>query len=115
MTQRLSSDGSEVSLDIPLNHEGSSATYVDQLPDNTEQADETLARNELLGLLKDKLQEFQKQLSAKELKVLTERLLSDNPKTLQELANQYGLTRERARQIETKIIAKLREFLKHYL
>jgi RNA polymerase sigma-32 factor len=40
-----------------------------------------------------------------------QRLLAEEPKTLQEVADQYGLTRERARQIEAKVIAKLREFL----
>ena len=41
-----------------------------------------------------------------------DRLLADEPKTLQEVADHYGLTRERARQIEAKVIQKLREFLR---
>jgi RNA polymerase sigma-32 factor len=51
-------------------------------------------------------------LNDKELRILKDRLLAEDPKTLQEVADLYGLTRERARQIEAKVIEKLREFLK---
>ena len=59
--------------------------------------------------------DFRKTLNARELKVFNDRLLSEKPKTLQEVANEYGLTRERVRQIESGIILKLRDFLKNYL
>jgi RNA polymerase sigma-32 factor len=112
MEQRLSGRGAEVSLDAPLGKdENSRGTHLETLADEQEGADETLARQELLNLLKDKLPEFRSNLNDKERKILSERLLSDEPKTLQEVADQYGLTRERARQIEAKVIEKLREFL----
>jgi RNA polymerase sigma-32 factor len=86
-------------------------TFVDALVDPRETADETLARQELLELLKDKLPEFQKKLNDRELRILSDRLLAEEPKTLQEVADLYGLTRERARQIEAKVVAKLKDFL----
>jgi RNA polymerase sigma-32 factor len=61
--------------------------------------------------LKDKLPEFQKKLNDRELRILSDRLLAEEPKTLQEVADLYGLTRERARQIEAKVVAKLKDFL----
>jgi RNA polymerase sigma-32 factor len=84
---------------------------MDLLVDEKEGSDEKLARNQLLTLLHDRLPAFKKLLNDRELKILQERLLKEDPKTLQEVADQYGLTRERARQIEAKVISKLREFL----
>lgn len=113
MEQRLSSRGSEMSLDAPVDPEsGRSTSHMDYLTDDHEAADDLLARQELLKLLSDRLPTFEKQLSDKELKILRDRLLSEEPKTLQEVADLYGLTRERVRQIEAKLIQKLREFLR---
>ena len=116
MEQRLSGKGSEVPLDAPIDRGADRPTsHLDLLVDPQERADETLARNELIQLLNKVLPQFQKLLNEKELRILHDRLLADEPKTLQEVADLYGLTRERARQIEAKVIQKLREFLKTYL
>jgi RNA polymerase sigma-32 factor len=113
MQQRLSGRGGEVSLDTPLSSDGEEggSTYSSLIPDAKELPDETLAREQLLSLLEGRLPEFQKTLKDKELRILKDRLLSEEPKTLQEVADLYGLTRERARQIEVKVLQKLREFL----
>lgn len=119
MQQRLSSQGAEMSLDTPLswkeNEGGRQATHLDALPDEREPVDETLSHEELLGILKDRLPAFEKTLKDKEIRVLRDRLLSESPKTLQEVADEYGLTRERVRQIESQVITKLREFLNEAL
>lgn len=116
MEQRLSGRGAEFSLDTPLDKSGDSqATHGDFLADGAEPADEQLARQQLLKVLEDRIPEFQKVLNDKERRILDERLLAEEPKTLQEIADQYGLTRERARQIEAKVIEKLRDFLKEAL
>lgn len=113
MQQRLSGQGAEMSLDTPVErNEGKPTTHGDLLVDDKDKVDEVLAKNQLLGILQDKLPEFKSTLNQKELSILNDRLLADDPKTLQEVADCYGLTRERARQIEAKIIEKLREFLK---
>jgi RNA polymerase sigma-32 factor len=114
MEQRLSGRGSEVSLDSPVDSQGDgkAVSHLELLPDVSESADETLARDELLRLLEDRLPQFKTTLNEKELRILNDRLLADEPKTLQEVADLYGLTRERARQIEAKVIEKLREFLR---
>jgi len=113
MEHRLGSAGGEVSLDSPMSgEEGNRGTFVDLLEDTREGADEGIAHNQLLGLLKQRLPEFEKTLKDKERKILKERLLAEEPKTLQEIGDLYGLTRERARQIEAEVLSKLREFLK---
>ena len=111
MEQRLSGYGAEVSLDAPIGHDEGKITHVDFLKDGKESVDEVLSREELLRLLRERLPEFKNTLSEKELCVLNERLLSENPKTLQDVADRYHLTRERVRQIEVKVIQKFREFL----
>jgi RNA polymerase sigma-32 factor len=116
MEQRLSGRGVEMSLDAPIDRgEGKTTSHMELLVDESDTADEALARQELLKLLRDQLPEFEKLLNDKEKKILRERLLSEEPKTLQEVADLYGLTRERARQIEAKLIEKLRDFLKPHL
>jgi RNA polymerase sigma-32 factor len=113
MEQRLSGRGAEMSLDTPIDSEsGSSETHSDRVRDDHESAEESLVRGQLLGLLKAELPRFKKQLNDKELRILQDRMLAEEPKTLQEVADLYGLTRERARQIEAKVLLKLREFLK---
>jgi len=113
MEQRLSGHGAEMSLDTPVegNDGGRATSHLDLLVDGQENVDDVLARDELLRLLHNQLPAFQKTLNDKEQCILKERLLAEEPKTLQEVADLYGLTRERARQIEAKVIEKLREFL----
>ena len=113
MEQRLSGSGAELSLDTPIQAGTDKPTsHLDLLVDATESTDEALARQELLQILREQLPDFQKLLNDKERKILQVRLLAEDPKTLQEVADLYGLTRERARQIEAKVIEKLRDFLK---
>jgi RNA polymerase sigma-32 factor len=112
MEQRLSGRGIETSLEAPVfADEDNQTSHKDLLVDGKESADEALGRRELIQILKDQLPAFQKTLNDKELRLLSDRLLSEDPKTLQEVADLYGLTRERARQIEAKVIEKLRDFL----
>jgi RNA polymerase sigma-32 factor len=102
-----------MSLDAPVDRsEGKPLHPVDLLTDDQERADEALARNQLVSLLQDQLPHFRKLLNDKECRILNDRLLAEEPKTLQEVADLYGLTRERARQIEAKVIEKLRNFLR---
>jgi len=117
MEQRLGHRGGEVSLDAPVGDgdEGRVVSHVDLLEDDQELAGERLERDQLLQLLARRLPEFEKTLNEREKKIFSERVMADEPKTLQEIAETYGLTRERARQIEAKMIKKLRSFLKEDL
>ena len=116
MEQRLSGRGAELSIDAPVDSgEGGTQTFKDSLVDPDESQEERLAREQWLKLLEEQIPSFRQELNEKELRILEERLLSDEPKTLQEIADRYGLTRERARQIEAKMLEKLRKRLKDHL
>ncbi len=55
---------------------------------------------------------FKKKMNKRELEIFNMRIFSDDPATLQEIGDRYGISRERVRQIEKSLIKKLREFFK---
>ncbi len=111
MESRLGSSGAELSLNKMIGDESDSHTsHQDALTDQRATQDEVLASEELKRILQENLEEFSKTLKEKEIAIFQERLFSEVPKTLQEVADQFGLTRERARQIEVQVIDKLRKF-----
>ncbi len=116
MSHRLSSEGGEFSIDRPLGSDGdSSATPKDFLADDATPVDEELALKQMKAVLQDQIEEFMEGLNEKERAVLMERLLAEDPQTLQEVANIFGISRERARQIEARVIEKLREHMRRYI
>lgn len=110
MSLRLSSRGGEFSIDQPVSDDDSRSAK-DTLIDPVEPADENIAQRQLKEILSDHISEFVHGLNEKERIVFQERLMNDDPKTLQEVADQFGITRERARQIEAKVIEKLRKHM----
>ena len=74
--------------------------------------EEILAQAELKGLFRQKLSEFRRELNGKELDILDLRLLAEKPLTLQEIGARHHISRERVRQIEDRLIKRLRQFLK---
>jgi len=115
MEQRLLSSAAEVSLDAPQSSDDPKSNLLGTLFDTRENADTTLERDQWLQILAKELVGFKTELNAKEKVVLESRLLNDEPLTLQEVADQFGLTRERVRQIEAKLIEKLKHRLEPYL
>lgn len=111
MSLRLSSRGGEYSIDQPITDEEGHSSPRDSLVDPGESADEAIAKSQLQSILSDHLSEFVLTLNEKERSVFQERLTNEEPKTLQEVADQFGITRERARQIESKVIEKLRKHM----
>jgi RNA polymerase sigma-32 factor len=110
MSLRLSSRGGEYSLDQTPG-EGDERAPRDSLSDPGEAADETLAKQQLQAILADHISDFVQTLKEKERVIFQERMMSEDPKTLQEVADQFGITRERARQIEAKVVEKLRKHM----
>ncbi len=109
MEQRLG--GWELSLDAPLK-EGSEEYHKNFLVSGEPQVEEVLAESELKNLFRQKLEEFRQEMSDKELDILNLRLLAEKPLTLQEIGARHGISRERVRQIEDRLIKKLRYYLK---
>jgi RNA polymerase sigma-32 factor len=106
---------SEKSLDAPVGDaEGRSIAKVDMMPSAAEGPESLMAGSELQGLLKEKLAAFRKTLEGKDkdLAIFDERLVADEPLTLQELGDRFGISRERVRQLEQRLTGKLRDFLR---
>jgi len=115
MTARMASD--DLSLDAPVapGDEGSRQSRLDRLGDGAEPPDRQLADEQLKRLFREKLAAFSTTITdEKERFLLDHRLLPPEgvePLTLQEVGNRFGLTRERARQIEARLTARLRQHL----
>lgn len=109
MDQRLGNW--ELSLDQPIGEEQDS-TLLDILPSQQAAADDVIADNELRVLFRKKLAEFAKTLDEREEDILRNRLLSENPLTLDDLGEKYGITKERTRQLEARMITRLRDYMK---
>jgi RNA polymerase sigma-32 factor len=109
MDQRL--DGWDVSLDAPLK-EDSDTERIEFLSTNTESIEDKVSKKEIDVLLHNKIEEFRKQMTPREIEIFDLRIFSDNPVTLQEIGDRYGISRERVRQVEKNIIKKMRAFFK---
>jgi RNA polymerase sigma-32 factor len=113
MDVRLQS--SEKSLDAPMGDgEGRATAKVDTMPSLVEGPESLMADSELQGLLKEKLGAFRETLVGKDkdLAIFDERLVADEPLTLQELGDRFGISRERVRQLEQRLTGRLREYLR---
>ncbi len=109
MDQRLGSW--ELSLDQPMTDEGE-GTFHDLLPSTQVPIDDQLADTQLRVLFRKKLAKLAQTLTEREEDILRNRLLSEAPMTLEDIGRKYMITKERARQLEAKIIKKLRELMK---
>ena len=106
---------SERSLDAPIGDgEGRATAKVDTMPSAVEGPETLMADSELQGLLKEKLAAFRATLDGKDkdLAIFDQRLVADEPLTLQELGDRFGISRERVRQLEQRLTGKLREYLR---
>ncbi len=110
MEQRL--EGGDLSLNAPL-EEDSRQTYMDILPSG-EAVEEKVADTQFRELLGQKIEEFNRTLKGKEAFILEKRLMAEEPLTLQAAGDQLNISRERARQIEKRVVDKLKVFLKDH-
>jgi RNA polymerase sigma-32 factor len=109
MNRRLS--GGDASLNAPLRSE-SESEWQDWLADDTADQETRLAEDEEKSLRMGLLQEAMTELTDRERHILTERRLKDEPTTLEALAAQYGVSRERVRQIEVRAFEKLQKAMR---
>ena len=108
MDQRL--EGGDLSLNAPL-EEDSRQTYLDMIPSG-EMVEEKVADTQFREVLGQRIEEFNRTLKGKEAFILKNRLMAEDPLTLQAAGDQLNISRERARQIEKKVVDKLKVFLK---
>jgi RNA polymerase sigma-32 factor len=100
----------DVSLDAPLN-DAEDRTRGDLMAASGPTVEEDVARRELQGKVKAAIDRFRHGLGERELAILDERLLSEDPVTLQVIGDRFGTTREAVRQAEARLMARLKEHL----
>ena len=117
MDMRLSGHGHEVSLDTPV--EGSkglgSSVLGDLLKSDAASPEDFLEGAQSLEILQEHLADFIKDLKPRDQEIFKKRLLSEIPSSLQDIANDYGVSRERIRQIEERLISQLKVYMSEYL
>ncbi len=114
MQQRLAA--SDLSLDAPLRDDDSgSASRLEFVADGTSGPDRAVENREFSSLLREKLLAFGETLEGRDREIFELRTMADEPLTLQEIGDKYGITRERARQIERRMMDRLRDFLRQEL
>lgn len=109
MQARLSGD--ESSLDAPLRDE-EDGTLGDVLADERESIDDAIERDETARRLKACLRAFAETLEGRDVDLWNRRMIADEPRTLQEMGDLFGVSRERARQLEKRIATRLEAFVR---
>jgi RNA polymerase sigma-32 factor len=111
MERRLAAP--EASLDAPLGSgdDDGVRTRMDYLPSDGERPDRAVAQSEFSQLLRGKLETFASTLEGREQTIFRERWLTEDPLTLQEIGDRYSVSRERARQLEKRMLDRLKKYL----
>jgi RNA polymerase sigma-32 factor len=111
MERRLAAP--EASLDAPMgsSNDDTTRTRLDYLPSEDVRPDRAAEQNEFSALLRGKLEAFAATLEGREQAIFRERWLTEDPLTLQELGDRYEISRERARQLEKRMLDRLKKYL----
>jgi RNA polymerase sigma-32 factor len=107
MNRRMAMGG-DTSLNVPMGEDGDSQ-WQDLLDDDGPLQDERVAEAQERDVRHGLLNEALDTLNDRERHILTERRLTDDPKTLEDLSQEYGVSRERVRQIEVRAFEKLQK------
>jgi len=114
MQRRLA--GSDLSLDAPVRSDDpGAASHLDFVTERSAGPDRQAESKEFSMLLREKLVAFGQTLTGRDREIFELRTLSEEPLTLQEIGDRYGITRERARQLERRMMDRLKEYLRQEL
>jgi RNA polymerase sigma-32 factor len=105
MNRRL---GGDASLNAPISEDGASGEWQDWLVDDAPNPERVMVENEELDLRRKTLGDALTVLNGRERRIFEARRLAEDPITLEELADEFGVSRERVRQIEVKAFDKVR-------
>ncbi len=103
----------DFSLDAVMDGEGT-RSYIDLLASPDAPVDDELARSEEHDIVTAEIAELSEFLNEKERFILTNRVLTDEPQTLQEIGERFGISRERVRQIEVALKKKIEKNLRQH-
>src|SRR5213080_2804115 len=110
MNRRL---GGDVSLNAPIREDGDSGEWQDWLVDEVSDQERIMAESEELDNRRKALSDALNVLNDRERRIFEARRLSEDPITLEELAEEFGLSRERVRQIEVRAFEKVQDAVKN--
>ena len=110
MNRRL---GGDASLNAPIRDDGDSGEWQDWLVDDAPSAERVMEENEELDNRRKALGEALTVLNDRERRIFEARRLAEDPITLEELADEFGVSRERVRQIEVRAFEKVQSAVKH--
>ncbi len=110
MNRRMA--GSDHSLNAPLSIDGD-GEWQDWLEDYNDSQEDVFSDGEILGQRRELLADALEGLSGRESHILEERRLKDHPTTLEDLSRQYGISRERIRQIEVRAFEKVQKSVRN--
>ena len=106
MNRRLSGDSS---LNAPVRADTEGGEWMDWLVDETEDQETALGKNQELERRRDFLKNAMKDLNDREKRIFTARRLSEDTITLEDLSSEFGVSRERIRQIEVRAFEKVQK------
>jgi RNA polymerase sigma-32 factor len=112
MQQRLSRP--DLSLNAPLRgreHE----ERIDTFADVSDSVEQRVGDTQLQQLVRDNIRRFRKQIDSRDSAILDQRILAADPATLQALGDQFGISRERIRQLEKRIIRQFKTYLSEHI
>ena len=110
MNRRL---GGDASLNAPIREDGDSGEWQDWLADDSESQETVMAAHEELDNRRKALSSALDVLNDRERRIFEARRLADDPVTLEELAEEFGVSRERVRQIEVRAFEKVQKAVKN--
>jgi RNA polymerase sigma-32 factor len=106
MNRRL---GGDMSLNAPIRNDGETGEWQDWLADDSDNQETLMSQNEELDNRRQALQHALSVLNDRERRIFQARRLADEPVTLEELATEFGVSRERVRQIEVRAFEKVQK------
>jgi RNA polymerase sigma-32 factor len=116
MENRLGPQGGEVSLDRPINEsEGGKETFMDGISNPEESLEEEIGKELEMELLKKHLGGFLTSLKERDRYIFQKRLLNEVPSSLQSIADEFGVSRERIRQVEERLTQKLKVYMSEFI
>jgi len=108
MQQRMSAR--DLSVDTPIGEDGD-ASMLDLMTGSGPTTEDAVANAHYKELIAQKMREFGDTLEGKDKKIFEERLLAEDPRTLAEIGEDFGVSRERVRQIEERLKNRLKDYL----
>ncbi len=106
----------DLSMDASVRRDDpEAASFGELVAAEARDVDDVVAEKTMNETFHEHIEAFRPQLDEREVVILDERILAEEPRTLQEVGDQFSLTRERVRQIEKRLVGRLRDFLKERL